>query len=158
MVSRLKDTKKKQANLWLLSQASKPTASIQDAFDHFANLYCTYTIILKDLDTCYDLSVQPQKRLDIKSTLLIEHVICRVINLRHLLHKCSPPSNDVLVKDGVQPPFPWEYLDINKELGDLSIAPSRLETTTPTYFKEDRQEVIRFDFSGQFIQSINSLT
>ena len=122
-------------------KASKSTASIQESFQYFGNLYVRYTIIHKDLDTCYDLSVQPQKRLDIKSTL--EHVICRVINLRHLLRKWSPPNNDVIVTDGVQPPFPWEYLDINKVLEDLSIAPSRLETTTPTYFNEDRQDAIR---------------
>ena len=123
------------------TKSSKSTASIQESFQYFGNLYVRYNIILKDLDTCYDLSVQPQKRLDIKSTL--EHVICRVINLRHLLRKWTPPNNDVIVTDGVQPPFPWEYLDINKVLEDLSIAPSRLETTTPTYFNEDRQDAIR---------------
>ena len=118
------------------------TASIHESFQYFSNLYVRYTIILKDLDTCYNLSVQPQKRLDIKSAL--EHVICRVINLRHLLRKWSPLNKDVIVKDGgVQPPFPWEYFDFNRALEDLSVAQSRFETTTPTYFKEDRQDDIR---------------
>ena len=51
------------------TKSSKSTASIQESFQYFGNLYVRYSIILKDLDTCYDLSVQPQKRLDIKSTL-----------------------------------------------------------------------------------------
>ena len=116
--------------------------SIDDAFRHFARLYVRYTIILSDLDTCYDSAVQPQKRLDIKSTL--EHVICRVINLRHLLVKWCPPNPDVLSKGGGnQPPFPWEYLDINEVLAELSVPPSRLETSTPVFFMEDRMEATR---------------
>ncbi|KAL7536431.1 hypothetical protein ACHAXR_007155 [Thalassiosira sp. AJA248-18] len=114
---------------------------INDAFHHFAKLYIRYTIILSDLTTCYDSSVQPQKRLDIKSTT--EHVIRRVINLRYLLAKWCPPNRDVLSKSGAQAPFTWEYFDISEELKELSVPPSKVETLTPVFFKEDQAEATR---------------
>jgi len=89
----------------------------------------------------FRLVVQPQKRIDIKKTL--ELIICRVVNLRFLLVKWHPPNSDVIVKNGgIQPSFPWEYLDITKELQELSISPSQLITCTPSYFKEDQLEVL----------------
>ena len=119
----------------------KTNVSINDAFHHFAKLYIRYTIILSNLTTCYDTSVQPQKRIDIKLTL--EHVILRVINLRHLLTKWCPPNQDVLSKSGAQASFPWEYLDLNKDMRALSIPPSKLESATPGFFKEDQVDATR---------------
>jgi len=123
------------------SSASNKQISINDAFSHFAKLYIQYTLLLNNFNTSYSSLVQPQKRIDIKTTL--ELIICRVINLRHLLVKWHPPNSDVIVKSGgIQPSFPWEYLDITKELEELSISPSQLVTCTPSYFKEDQLAVI----------------
>ena len=79
--------------------------------------------------------MQPQKRSDIKSTLV--HVICRVINLRHLLVKWAPPNSDVLTKDGPQQPFSWEYIDLNPILREINAVPSQLGVDTPSFFKEE---------------------
>jgi hypothetical protein len=114
---------------------TKPV-SINDAYHYFAKLYIRYSIILSDLNSCYESSVQPQKRLDIKSTL--EHVICRVVNLRHLLVKWCPPNPDVASSGENQAPFPWEYFDLDRELKELCVSPAKLETTTPVFIKEDQ--------------------
>lgn len=113
---------------------SKPI-SINDAHTHFAKLYVRYSILVSKLDKVYELTVQPQKRSDIKSTLV--HVICRVVNLRHLLVKWAPPNPDVQSKDGQQQPFSWEYPDLNQALRELKAVPSDLGTGTPSFFKED---------------------
>lgn len=115
--------------------------SINDAYRHFTKLYVKYTVVLSKLNKCYDLTVQPQKRLDIKSTLA--HVICRVINLRHLLVKWAPPNPDVLSKDGTQQPFAWEYPDLNERLRELQVVPSHLGTDTPSFFKEENLQNCR---------------
>lgn len=123
------------------SSSNNKPVSINDAFSHFAKLYIQYTHLLNNFNTCYSSLIQPQKRIDIKKTL--ELIICRVINLRFLLVKWHPPNSDVVVKNGgIQPSFPWEYLDITKELQELSVSPSQLITCTPSYFKEDQLEVI----------------
>ena len=109
--------------------------SIDDAQNHFAKLYCRYSIVLSKLNKVYEATVQPQKRLDIRSTLI--HVICRVINLRHLLVKWAPPNPDVLTKDGTQQPFSWEYVDLDRTLRELHAAPSHLSTDTPSMFNEE---------------------
>ncbi|KAL7479851.1 hypothetical protein ACHAW6_005570 [Cyclotella cf. meneghiniana] len=109
--------------------------SIEDAFRHFAKLYIEYTVVLSNLNKCFELSVQPQKRLDIRSTLV--NVICRVINLRHLLVKWAPPNPDVMSKTETQHPFPWEYADLSQTLRELNVAPSHLDTDTPSFFKQE---------------------
>jgi len=114
--------------------------SINDAYHHFAKLYINYSVILSELNSCYESSVQPQKRIDIKYTL--ERAICRVINLRHLLVKWCPPNPDVVSKGGSQAPFPWEYFDLDKELRELCVSPAKLEATTPVFFREDQNEAI----------------
>jgi hypothetical protein len=116
---------------------TKPV-SINDAYHHFAKLYIQYSIIMSDLNSCYESSVQPQKRLDIKHAL--ELAICRVINLRHLLAKWCPPNPDVTSLGGSQAPFPWEYFDLDKELIELCVSPAELEATTPVFFGEDQKE------------------
>ena len=109
--------------------------SINDAQNHFAKLYCRYSVVLSKLNKVYKSTVQPQKRLDIRSTLI--HVICRVINLRHLLVKWAPPNPDVLTKDGTQQPFSWEYADLNRTLKELHLVPSHLSVDTPSVFNEE---------------------
>ena len=123
------------------SSSNNKQISINDAFSHFAKLYIQYTLLLNNFNASFSSLVQPQKRIDIKTTL--ELIICRIINLRFLLVKWHPPNSDVVVKNGgIQPSFPWEYLDISKELQELSVSPSQLITCTPSYFKEDQLEVI----------------
>jgi len=123
------------------SSTSNKQISINDAFSHFAKLYIQYTLLLNNFNTCYTTLVQPQKRIDIKKTLQL--IICRIINLRFLLVKWHPPNSDVIVKNsGIQTSFPWEYVDITKELQELSVSPSQLITCTPSYFKEDQLEVV----------------
>lgn len=112
------------------------SVSINDAYHYFAKLYIKYSVILSELNSCYESSVQPQKRLDIKSTL--EYVICRVINLRHLLVKWCPPNTDVASNGENQAPFPWEYFDLDRELKELCVSPAKLEVATPVFIKEDR--------------------
>jgi hypothetical protein len=127
--------------------------SIPDAFHHFSKLYIQYTIIASDLNSCYEACIQPQKRQDIKVTL--EHILVRVLNLRHLLVKWCPLNPDVVVAKaargggggvggggGGQAPFPWEYFDINKEMREMSCPPSRLEMVTPFHFGEDQKDAI----------------
>ncbi|KAL3807624.1 LOW QUALITY PROTEIN: hypothetical protein ACHAXA_005254, partial [Cyclostephanos tholiformis] len=120
------------------SQDSTKTLSINEAYHCFAKLYIKYSIILSDLNSCYESSMQPQKRLDIKSTL--EHVICRVISLRHLLVKWCPPNPDVASSGENQAPFPWEYFNLDRELKELCVSPAKLETVTPVFIKEDQTE------------------
>ncbi len=115
--------------------------SIKDAQNYFAKLYVRYSIVLKYLGYCYDYSIQPQKRLDIKSTM--EYVICRVINLRHLLVKWAPLNPDVISKDGSQIPFSWEYVDLSEVLNELHISPSQLEMATPSYFADIAEKDLR---------------
>ena len=125
--------------------------SISDAYHHFAKLYIRYSIVLSEFNTCYEKSIQPQKRLDIKCT--IERVVGRVINLRHLLVKWCPPNPDVVSKGSAaagggsgssnQAPFPWEYFDLSNQLKELSLTPDQLEITTPVFYTEDQKEGIR---------------
>lgn len=115
--------------------------TIKDAHHHFAKLYIRYAVVLQKLNKCYELTVQPQKRLDIKLTL--ENVIYRVINLRHLLVKWAPPNPDVVSTDETQEPFSWEYTDINHTLRELNTVPSNLSTTIPSFYKEDALQICR---------------
>jgi hypothetical protein len=136
------------------STSSTPSNySIFDAFHHFAKLYIQYTIIASDLNFCYESCIQPQKRQDIK--VILEHILGRILNLRHLLVKWCPPNPDVVVATaggggkgggaggaGAQAPFPWEYFDISREMKELSCPPSRFEMTTPNYFGENQKDAI----------------
>lgn len=117
--------------------------AIEDAFEHYARLYVEYACLLSAFVRCHEYTVQPQKRLDIRATL--ESVICRVISLRHLLVKWAPPNPDVAQEGaGCQPPFPWEYFDLDKALATLHISPYSLELSTiPTYFKDDHPGLSR---------------
>ena len=108
---------------------------IIEAFQHYAVLYIKYMQIFEKLEKCYDSMVHPQKRIDVKMAL--ELVIRRVIELRHMLVKWYPPNPDVTVETGEQPPFPWEYVNLDDILSDLKLPPSTMEVPIPRYFKED---------------------
>jgi hypothetical protein len=134
----------------LPDQQTKTVVSNSDAYHHFAKLYIKYSIILSELNSCYELSIQPQKRLDIKCT--IERVVGRVIHLRHCLVKWCPLNPDVVPKGSAagvkgsgssnQAPFPWEYFDLSNQLKELSLTPDQLEFTTPIFYSEDQKEGI----------------
>lgn len=134
----------------LTQDETNPNVFISDAYNHFAKLYIKYSIILSELDTCYESSIQPQKRLDIKCT--IERVVGRVIHLRHLLVKWCPPNPDAVPKGSAaagggseisnQAPFPWEYIDLSNQLKELSLTPDQLEISTPIFYTEDQKEGI----------------
>lgn len=135
------------------STRSKPV-SIKDAQNYFAKLYVRYSLVLKYLGNCYDYSIQPQKRLDIKSTM--EYVICRVINLRHLLVKWAPLNPDVISKDGSQKSFPWEYVDLSEMLKELQVSPSQIEFDKPSFFADtaERENRLRNDLVETKIREI----
>ena len=121
----------------LASARPDPPVAIEEAFGHYARLYVEYACLLSDFVRCHEYTVQPQKRLDVRAAL--ELVICRVISLRHLLVKWTPPNPDVALEGAsCQPPFPWEYFDLDKALATLRISPYSLDLCAiPTYFKED---------------------
>ena len=60
---------------WKLQQ---PEAGIQKSFDHYQSLYIEYLNIFRKLETAYDNIVHPQKREDIRKTLV-----------RHSFQPCS---------------------------------------------------------------------
>ena len=59
-----------------------------EAFRHWGNLYIRYVQILKNIESCYDTIVHPQKRLDIK--LAMEACLVRIVELHGLLVKWNP--------------------------------------------------------------------
>ena len=118
----------------LIKKEEETSSDKSGAFQYYAGLYIRYNIILSDFNLCYDSSIQPQKRSDIKCT--IEYIICRIINLRHLLTKLCPVNPE----SSHQAPLPWEYLQIDKQLKELCVAPSQLEIFTPSYFSEENQD------------------
>lgn len=111
----------------------KPPA-IQEVYEHFAHLYIRYIQVLLKLEDCHDVMTQPQKCNDCKGVL--ELVIAKVIELKHLLVKWMPPNPDCRVrqKGQQQPPFPWEYVDLNDELQNIEITHESIELTAPRYF------------------------
>ena len=133
-VTRLKTVLENEAS----ASPDSPVAIVEDAFGHYAKLYVEYACLLSDFVRCLEYTVQPQKRLDIRATL--ESVICRVIGMRHLLVKWTPPNPDVALDGaGCQPPFPWEYFDLDRALAESRTSPHSLElSAVPAYFKEDR--------------------
>lgn len=117
-----------------------PPASILEAFQHFACLYIKYMQIFKRLEECYDAMVHPQKRIDVKNAL--EVVMCRVLELKHLLVKWNPPNPDVKDPEAERA-FPWEYVNLDDILVDLKLPPETLEVPVPRYFIEDHSTEIR---------------
>ena len=107
-----------------------------EAFQHYACLYINYMRIFSRLEKCYDSMVHPQKRIDVK--LSLELVIRRVIELKHMLVHWNLPNPDVRAEPGApQPPFPWEYVNLDDILQDLKLPPATMEVPVPRYFVED---------------------
>ena len=116
--------------------------SIDNAFQHFACLYIRYLQIFQKLDACYDNMVHPQKREDV--LLVLEQVMQRVVELKHLLVKWSPPRADLQPPPPAQEmPFPWEYPNLDDILVDLKLPPETLEVPVPAYFTENDAATLR---------------
>ena len=106
------------------------------AFQHYGQLYVRYMQIFKKLEECYDCMVHPQKRMDVLKVLKI--TMARVVELKHRLVKWNPTNPDV-----GDPPFPWEYIDLDEILVDLKLPPSTVDVPIPNYFVEDNIAEIR---------------
>jgi hypothetical protein len=60
--------------------------------------------IFQKLEASYDGMVHPQKRIDVKQVL--EVVMIRIVELKHLLVKWNPPNPDCI--EATERNFPWE--------------------------------------------------
>jgi hypothetical protein len=98
-------------------------------------LYIKYLQIFRQLESCYDNMIHPQKRIAVKEVL--EHVIRRILELKCDLVKWNPPNSYVRIPQGAEEPFPWEYVHLDDILVDLKLSPEMLEIPIPKYFKED---------------------
>mmetsp|Transcript_218 Transcript_218/g.256 ORF Transcript_218/g.256 Transcript_218/m.256 type:complete len:881 (+) Transcript_218:50-2692(+) len=118
------------------------SVNIAGAFQHFARLYIKYLQIFSKLEQCYDRMVHPQKRLDVK--VVLELIIQRVIQLKHLLVKWNPPRSELQPKPPApEIPFPWEYVNLDDILADLKLPPEALEVPIPSYFREDNASSLK---------------
>jgi len=117
------------------SKKKRKPPTIQEVYEHFAHLYVRYIRVFRKLEDCHDILTQPQKREDCKDVL--ELVISKVIELKHLLVKWMPPNPDCRVrqKGQQQPPFPWEYVDLNDELHHIETTHESIELAAPRYFR-----------------------
>ena len=103
--------------------------------DWSVGFYIKYLQIFRELETCYDCMIHPQKRLHVKK--VVELVIRRIIELKHDLVKWNPPNSFVRIRVGPEEAFPWEYVNLDDILVDLKLLPDTLEIPVPKYFKED---------------------
>eukprot|EP00968_Pinguiococcus_pyrenoidosus_P028722 scaffold8065_cov267-Pinguiococcus_pyrenoidosus.AAC.6 len=75
---------------------------------------------------------------------VLEMVMLRVLQLKHLLVKWNPPSPELQKPVGhEEEAFPWEYVNLDDLLVDLKLPPETLEVPIPRYFKEDNTAAIR---------------
>ena len=118
--------------------APPPTA--KETFDHHAILYVRYLQILRTLERCYDGMTHPQKRVHVKRVL--DHVIVRVLEIKHHLVRWSPPFPE-MEAPGAEQAFPWEYVDLDGALMHLNLPPDALDVPIPRYFKEDSRAAMR---------------
>jgi len=93
-------------------------------------------LVFQKLESCYDQMLHPQKRSDV--LVVLELVMLRVVELRHLMVKWNPPRADM------QPPaplpemsFPCEYVNLSDVLEDMKLPPETLEVPVPRYFREN---------------------
>lgn len=84
-----------------------------ESFRHFRMLYVRYLQIYQKLERVYEGTVHPQKRIDARN--VIETVLSRLVQLRHLLVKWHPLNPGVAAATPGKP-FPWEYVDLDDEI------------------------------------------
>lgn len=102
-------------------------AAPQDAeqrFGHLASLYIRYLQIARKLEEAHDQMLHPQKRLDIRATLV--PVMGRVLEIKDAL---------VALNRGVS------FVNLDEVLAELKLAPSELEVPVPRYFLEGRDDL-----------------
>ena len=97
------------------------TANEMEKFQMYATLYIRYLQIFRALEESYDMTVHPQKRIDIKKTL--EAVMGRVLEVKETL---------VTLKNGVN------FINLDDVLVDLKLTPDVLEVPVPKFFIEDQ--------------------
>ena len=94
----------------------------------------------------------PQKRVDVKVTL--ELVMCRMLELKHLLVKWNPPHAS-LCAPGCEAPFPWDYVNLDNLLVDVKRSPRTLEVAVPKYFRLENKE--KQDARDKLIQALQAM-
>jgi len=103
-----------------------------EALEYIISMYLKYICIFCDLEDCFDSIVHPQKREEIKETIVL--VIGRVIYLRHNLAKGNYESSDPCT-------FSSDYISLSNHLRKLCILPHSIETPIPRFFKEDSEKI-----------------
>ena len=114
------------------SLLKKDTTTVE-TFDYHALLYVRYILVFSKLEDFFNSLTQPQLRDAIKSTL--ELIICRVIDLRHKLSKCSKYYCIGSERCQQTTPVIWEYFDLSKQLMKMKIPAKAIETPIPTFLK-----------------------
>jgi hypothetical protein len=109
------------------SEAFAKLAEASDAekFQMYATLYVRYLQIFRALEESYDMTVHPQKRMDVKKTL--EAVMGRLLEVKETL---------ILLKKGVN------FINLDDVLVDLKLTPDVLEVPVPKFFIEDQQQLL----------------
>ena len=101
------------------------TANEMEKFQMYATLYIRYLQIFRALEESYDMTVHPQKRIDIKKTL--EAVMGRVLEVKETL---------ITLKQGVN------FINLDDVLVDLKLTPDVLEVPVPKFFIEDQAALL----------------
>ena len=101
------------------------TATDTEKFQIYATLYIRYLQIFRALEESYDMTVHPQKRMDIKKTL--EAVMGRVLEVKETL---------IVLKKGVN------FVNLDDVLVDLKLTPDVLEVPVPKFFIEDQANLL----------------
>lgn len=111
----------------------------EQRFQHFATLYIRYLQIVRKLEEAYDQIVHPQKRIDIKATLV--SVMGRVLEIKDAL---------IALNRGIN------FLNLDEVLVDLKLPPSVLEVPVPRYFVEGREDYeVREKLLDTYTQQFN---
>ena len=102
-------------------------ASDVEKFQMYATLYIRYLQIFRALEESYDMTVHPQKRMDIKKAL--EATMGRVLEVKETLINLPPMT-------GVQ------FVNLDDVLVDLKLTPEVLEVPVPKFFVEDQAQLL----------------
>ena len=110
----------------LEASASLPAdAAAVERFQQYATLYIRYLQIFRRLEESYDMTVHPQKRVDVKKTL--EAVMGRVLEVKETLISLRGGNN---------------FVNLDDVLVDLKLPPEVLEVPVPKYFVEEQASLI----------------
>ena len=96
-----------------------------EKFQMYGTLYIRYLQIFRALEESYDMTVHPQKRMDIKKTL--EAVMGRVLEVKETL---------ITLRGGVN------FINLDDVLVDLKLTPDVVEVPVPKFFIEDQAALL----------------